>query len=632
MTFELSDSLGILLGFAANTIVHHHALHYPVWMWQIASLLLPAFALWLLVLERSLFEEPTGSLGFASLATLQLNGDSELAVKQALHANFQFSKAPGVSGTEREADLEKYISDSLREYRQPDQLQIKDVSSRDRTVVPDPSRGRRHPAQAAIIVLRVMNVCFPLGEFAYFSNIKCFPDSRYARTQATIIALFVFLEVIALFLIFVFVPQSPGITLAKIDNSLTRVLSTELDADMNIKEGKASNQEKEYSILGTCAVSRQSTTHVQPSYLVSFTCACGTRITDRYTELKPGGIAELQSDLQNQRLRARRSILGMVYESISAILWCPTSHRLVDVNGTMTFAPAGHVVYPAKASLPNQPLSTGRGRYTYTTSTSTNHPSNNPLSRDSILSGTTNPKTATTLASNDLQSTILPSLLLCFPKHKSGFKLHYEELPENIVRNDRELFERLRQTYLKRRNLITLPMGLKEVTKLSFTAFDVDLNNYVDLKPHFSTCGTPMAPSCVLPPPNLLQSPNAEYSYEPVLQDYCPPRGSEYMAHYFKHPEELHEKQQYLLNQIPKHLRGQLSAALDAPVRGWGLSFEEGLNYWPLITLMLIPPLVFGIVWSICKRDIQSGFGVAAYCLAAETIVLMYLLSPTAKT
>jgi hypothetical protein len=49
---------------------------------------------------------------------------------------------------------------------------------------------------------------------------------------------------------------------------------------------------------------------------------------------------------------------------------------------------------------------------------------------------------------------------------------------------------------------------------------------------------------------------------------------------------------------------------------GWGIHLVEGTDWPKFFAAGLIGFLIstlFGLVWSICKSDVQGGFGIAAY-------------------
>lgn len=169
--------------------------------------------------------------------------------------------------------------------------------------------------------------------------------------------------------------------------------------------------------------------------------------------------------------------------------------------------------------------------------------------------------------------------------------------------------------------------GFREVCEVFFTAFDVDMNNFVDLRPHSIPCKTAEAVSCVLPPVKYTTFPDPQYSYSPTKVDCCPPRGPNYMTHYFNTPHHIHEDERNIFHQTPKYLRGRLAVSQKERTLGWGLSFTDRANLMPLLLASLLPSLMFGLIWSVLKQDIQSGFTVASFVATCVSLFAMYIMS-----
>lgn len=121
-----------------------------------------------------------------------------------------------------------------------------------------------------------------------------------------------------------------------------------------------------------------------------------------------------------------------------------------------------------------------------------------------------------------------------------------------------------------------------------------------------------------------------EYHYEPC--DLVPPVGENLMAHYFHHPEEANKR--FVTCLAPKKRKNKLEICprLGTNV-GWGIEIVDGWimsRIWLLaLAFFLVGSLVFGICWTILKKDVQGAFGVAAYMVAFLGLVVgniqMYL-------
>ena len=121
-----------------------------------------------------------------------------------------------------------------------------------------------------------------------------------------------------------------------------------------------------------------------------------------------------------------------------------------------------------------------------------------------------------------------------------------------------------------------------------------------------------------------------EYHYEPC--DLVPPVGENLMAHYFHHPEDATKR--FITCLAPKRRKNKLEICprLGTNV-GWGIEIVEGWimgRIWLLdLAFFLVGSLVFGVCWTILKKDVQGAFGVAAYMVAFLGLVVrniqMYL-------
>jgi hypothetical protein len=85
-----------------------------------------------------------------------------------------------------------------------------------------------------------------------------------------------------------------------------------------------------------------------------------------------------------------------------------------------------------------------------------------------------------------------------------------------------------------------------------------------------------------------------------------------------------------ILDLLPKRTLGELQVASD-PVDGWGIYFEDERDVALIVGvsfgICLVASLLFLILWSVLKDDIQGGSGVGAYILAAGTSTLAIWLA-----
>lgn len=96
--------------------------------------------------------------------------------------------------------------------------------------------------------------------------------------------------------------------------------------------------------------------------------------------------------------------------------------------------------------------------------------------------------------------------------------------------------------------------------------------------------------------------------------------------HLFHHPED-YEYELITYKRIPKKRGMKLRVCDRADVGiGWGVHLVEGFlayKVWTLFTgVFVLSSVVFAIVWTVQKGDIQGAFGVAAYACALSTLVI----------
>jgi hypothetical protein len=158
--------------------------------------------------------------------------------------------------------------------------------------------------------------------------------------------------------------------------------------------------------------------------------------------------------------------------------------------------------------------------------------------------------------------------------------------------------------------------------------FALDLSNFTEVHKHASIC----SPTCVcLPPVDRLER---EYYCRPapeVKPKYEPAIGSQRLTHYFLSPQCVEVSQGTIIAQLPKRIC-HLRASNNHEEIGWGIYFEEGWNWrtiYVLVVVLTLFSLVFGIVWSITKGDIQGAFTISSFCVTLGSLLLGYIVVKT---
>jgi hypothetical protein len=94
--------------------------------------------------------------------------------------------------------------------------------------------------------------------------------------------------------------------------------------------------------------------------------------------------------------------------------------------------------------------------------------------------------------------------------------------------------------------------------------------------------------------------------------------------HWLDRPECILKGQTLVLEQLPKRNCGELEAKVNKRVEGWGILLKEGLNSRKvngIVFSIVVISLIFVILWSWLKENIQEGFGVGQYIIAAALAI-----------
>lgn len=100
-------------------------------------------------------------------------------------------------------------------------------------------------------------------------------------------------------------------------------------------------------------------------------------------------------------------------------------------------------------------------------------------------------------------------------------------------------------------------------------------------------------------------------------------------------PDCIHPDETFVLNQIPKRICGELQGKAGEPAEGWGLHYQEGLDFDMLIAfislIFTVGSFLFGVLWSYFKLDIQGAFGVSSYMVTASGIFITWIVNRANK-
>jgi len=240
--------------------------------------------------------------------------------------------------------------------------------------------------------------------------------------------------------------------------------------------------------------------------------------------------------------------------------------------------------------------------------------------------------TATATTNNPTPQTRILYLLACMHRDRLRKVLHQDRLED--VTTDRVLLCFLRKRYLQHRGRFLHRLSLKSIKGISFVKFRLPIGGSVDVRHHDTYCVTnniSTACECIPPQSNVEPAPGAEYCCYPVPPAVNPPIPPVYLASLFMCPNDVHEEDTWILNQLPKRTCGELRGQIGQPADGWGIYYDEGLDRDMLaliiLALFFVASLLFGVLWSRFQYDVQGAFGVSAYMVACCAVLLPVIVT-----
>ena len=96
-------------------------------------------------------------------------------------------------------------------------------------------------------------------------------------------------------------------------------------------------------------------------------------------------------------------------------------------------------------------------------------------------------------------------------------------------------------------------------------------------------------------------------------------------------PQCINDQETWVLEQLPKRTAGELLEPTGPPAEGWGVYYQEGLDFDTIIAVVfvvfLLASLLFAVLWTKFKMDVQGAFGVSSYVITAVGIFLAMVAS-----
>jgi hypothetical protein len=123
---------------------------------------------------------------------------------------------------------------------------------------------------------------------------------------------------------------------------------------------------------------------------------------------------------------------------------------------------------------------------------------------------------------------------------------------------------------------------------------------------------------------------SGEYDCNPSgPPDTWPPVCPEFMMHMLYSPSCITEDDSSILEQLPKKIDSKLEETTGSPPEGWGLYFQEDLDISAVIgvifMVLFFASLLFLILWTMLKDDIQGASGVSAYIVAVASMLGIWI-------
>ncbi|RYO23747.1 hypothetical protein AA0111_g8946 [Alternaria arborescens] len=324
-------------------------------------------------------------------------------------------------------------------------------------------------------------------------------------------------------------------------------------------------------------------------------CKCGDSIYSDIMELREGGIAELI-------VRMQRSPGVRVHAA-------PYSHKSSNQQ---------YIVPRPDRWLRNAITKLGKVSGGSSKSPPSCLPQHNSPYATTSCSTSTNPSTTKKIL----------HLSMCMHRTRRRKIVKQDRVDE--ITTDRTLLRFLQRQYATHRGRFLNIARLKTVQRIVFVKFRLPMGGSVDVQHHLYCIADPANwkyCECT-PPPNKV---GVEYEYSPSPPKTHPPIPPEYLASLFTCATDVHEEDDWILNQLPKRTCGVLQGQKGQPAEGWGIYFLEGWDREIISLLILfiffLASLLFGVLWWNFQFDLQGGFGVSAYMMAVCTIVVSVVVT-----
>ncbi|KAF2621164.1 hypothetical protein BU25DRAFT_463894 [Macroventuria anomochaeta] len=374
-------------------------------------------------------------------------------------------------------------------------------------------------------------------------------------------------------------------------------------------------------------------------------CTCGDGLFSDVLELRENGAQELASRMQES---TAIEVTVSAYDSLSGnqryilprhLRWS----RNVDNNASSNKAEKSWTSANGSSSTTSASAAGGTAnfgashlRWSGSTSGSASQGKNQASSNDPLAS--TSVSAAACCSSPGTTKLGLMLHLMACIHNKSSSKILLQDRIEKID-TDYDLIQFLRLQYRRSRGRLRTKFSLKSVRGIHFVKFHLPMGNSVIIRPHGVSCAplnnlsassNTMACGCLPPKDKVEPCDSAEYQCHPVPPSTFPPVTPEHLNSLFTCQEQPNQISRWIVNQIPKRKWGELFGNMNQPAEGWGIYYEEGWDPARIaivVFVLLSGSLLFSILWTTLKDDIQGAFGVGAWMVGIGGALLAVIVT-----
>jgi hypothetical protein len=217
----------------------------------------------------------------------------------------------------------------------------------------------------------------------------------------------------------------------------------------------------------------------------------------------------------------------------------------------------------------------------------------------------------------------LPKKFLELCVNTGKFERQLAEIDISDVNTDTEVFQRIREAYQRVRSF-RARYFLLEPIDVHFVQFSLENRYRVGI--HDKPLALPDQTDMTL----------HGYGYDPCPMVPMPPIAANIFLHHLFKPE-AHPRRVWC-GRMPKKLHRsilQSTGDRDTLVVGWGVHIIEGPHIFNILLMMFIILLgttLVSVTWAAVREDVQGGFGIGAFLIAAQTLILMMVLAKWAET